>query len=84
MGESVVVRLGRALYWVGVFLAAVAIIVGCGGIFAELSRYHAKFADVVGIAVVSLVVASAFFGAGYGARYVLANEKGPIWPLTPR
>lgn len=76
------VRFGRILYCVGLFLAALAIVAGGVTMVEELSRYSPRPSVVMGPALVALIAAAAFSGLGYAARYVLANETGPLWPFT--
>ena len=61
------VRIGETLYWVGVF---VAVVIAVGMVGASLRSLDPKMGDIVA----SLVVAAGVFGAGYGARYVLAGK----------
>jgi hypothetical protein len=66
-----VVRLGRVLYWLGVFVAAVLVLIALIQT-TELSRQ--PLGEVLGPIAVCLVLAAACFLAGKGARYILANE----------
>ena len=61
------VRMGKALYWVGVFFAVVIVV---GTVHAASRSLYPKTEDVF----TGLMVAAAAFGAGYGARYVLAGK----------
>ena len=71
------VRLGRVLYWAGVFLAAVFVLFALYTVYEAVAlnlrgwssstNYFAQIAVLLGTAV-------ACFLAGKGARYLLSNE----------
>lgn len=66
MGTSTkLVRLGRVLYWLGVFLAGLCTLATLDIIIEDW-----KYGNWIGFAVFAVV----FWLGGKGARYILSNE----------